>query len=164
LVFIHDQSQLIDRATKEYNCQSVLTPGTESPSSGTAHGIVLVKPDADLDQMVSTLGSLFAERNVNLFVFYAVKGQNEHLYNATEYMLREMADQLSEVGIDSDRITWEQSTKPDRIEAILSQVTDYDFVVLSETQSSLRERIFGQVQSTLAEKTGKPLLTIRTNN
>lgn len=79
-------------------------------------------------------------------------------------MLREMADQLSEVGIDSDRITWEQSTKPDRIEAILSQVTDYDFVVLSETQSSLRERIFGQVQSTLAEKTGKPLLTIRTNN
>lgn len=164
LVFTNDRSQLIDRATNEYNCQSVLIPGTESPPSGTTHGIVLVKPDADLDLIVTTLGSLFAETEVELFLFHAVSSQNRHLYDATEYMLRGMETRLEELGIEGDRITWEQSTDCERLEAILSEVTDYDFVILSESKPRLRERIFGSVQSKLAEETGKPLLTIRTRH
>ncbi|WP_138004609.1 universal stress protein [Halalkalirubrum salinum] len=162
LVFTNDRSQLIDQVTNKYNCQSVLIPGTESPPSGTTHGIVLVTPDADLGLIVTTLGSLFAETEVELFLFHAVTNQDEHLYDATEYMLRGMKTQLAELGIDDDRITWEQSTDRERLEAILSQVPDYDFVVLSESKPRLRERVFGSVQAKLAEKTRKPLLTIRT--
>ena len=162
LAFTSDRRQLINTAANEYNCQSVLTPGTELPPSGTTHGIVLVKPDADLDRIVTTLGSLFAESDVELFLFHAVEGQNEHLYDATEYMLRGMVDHLDELVIDGDRITWEQSTDRDRLDVILSQVSDYDFVILSESKPTLRERIVGSIQGTLAEKTGKPLLTIRT--
>jgi hypothetical protein len=36
-------------------------------------------------------------------------------------------------------------------------------VVMSETKPALRERIFGTVQSKIANKTEKPLLTIRTS-
>ena len=164
LVFTNDRRQLIDRATNEYSCQSVLIPGTESPPSGTTRGIVLVKPDADLERIVTTLGSLFDETNVELFLFHAVESQNEYLYDSTEYMLRGMVDHLDTLGIDRERITWEQSTDSERVEAIFSEVTDYDFVVLSETKPALRERVFGSVQSKLAENTRKPLLTIRNRN
>ena len=164
LVFTNDRRQLIDRATNEYECQSVLIPGTESPPSGTTRGIVLVKPDADLERIVTTLGSLFEETSIELFFFHAVEGENEHLYDSTEYMLRGMVDHLDTLGIDREKLTWEQSTDSDRLAAILSEVTDYDFVVLSETKLALRERIFGSVQSKLAANTGKPLLTIRTRN
>lgn len=163
LVFTRDRDRLIDRATNEYDCQSVLIPGTESPPAETTRGIVLVKPDADLDRVVATCGSLFAESDVELSLFHVAGSGDKHLHDATEYMLRGMVAQLGEHGIDGERVTWEQSTNPDRVAAILSQVADYDFVVLSETKPSLRERIFGRVQSKLAEETGKPLLTVRTS-
>jgi nucleotide-binding universal stress UspA family protein len=163
LVFTKDRNQLIDTATNKYECQSVLIPGTESPPSGTARGIVLVKPDADLDRIVTTLGALFAESDVELDLFHAVETTNEHLYDATEYMLRGLVDRLSELGISRDRIEWEQSTNGERTDVILSRISDFDFVVMSETKPALRERIFGTVQSKIANKTEKPLLTIRTS-
>jgi hypothetical protein len=163
LVFTNDRNQSIDTATTEYECQSVLIPGTESPPSGTTRGLVLIKPNADLDRIVATLGALFEESDVELQLFHVVESKNEHLYDATEYMLRGLADRLSELGISRDRVKWEQSTEGKRIEVILSQVPDVDFVVMGESTPTLRARIFGTVQSRLTNETEKPLLTIRTS-
>ncbi|SNR44829.1 hypothetical protein [Halorubrum vacuolatum] len=161
LVFTRDRRELIDRATNQYACQSVLIPGTEPPPSGTTRGIVLVKPDADLERMVTTLGTLFGETGVELRLFHAVEDQDERLSDSTEYMLRGMVDHLAALGIDRERLTWDQSTDRDRLDVILSEAAEYDFIVLSETQPNLRERVFGTVQSQLATTTGKPLLTVR---
>ena len=163
LVFTKDRAQLIDTATNEYKCQSVLIPGTEAPQSGTTRGIVLVKPNADLDRIVTTLGALFAESDAELHLFHVVESTNEHLYDATEYMLRGLVDRLSELGICRDRIEWEQSTDGEPTDIILSRVSDFDFVVMGETKPALRERIFGTIQSEIANKTEKPLLTMRTS-
>ena len=162
LVFTNDRDQSIDTATNEFGCQSVLIPGTESPPSGTTRGIVLIKPNADLDRIVETLSALFAESDVELYLFHAIESKNEHLYDASEYMLRGLADRLSELGISRDRVTWEQSTEGKRIERLLSQVPDFDFVVMGESTPTLRSRIFGTLQSKLATETEKPILTIRT--
>jgi nucleotide-binding universal stress UspA family protein len=164
LVFTNDRDQLIDTAANEYGCQSVLIPGTEAPPSGPSHGIVLVKPNADLDRIVATLAALFEESDVELQLFHVVESKNEHLYDATEYMLRGLADRLSELGISRDRVEWEQSTDGKPIELILSRVPDFDFVVMGESAPTVRGRIFGTVQSRLTNETEKPLLTIRTGN
>lgn len=164
LSFTKDRNHLIDRATNEYGCGSVLNPGAVSDTSAETErkrGIVLVKPDADLDRMTETLGELFADTEVELLLFHDVETENEHLYDATEHMLRGMTDRLGELGIDRDRTDWEQSTEESRISAILSRVSGFDFVVLSETEPSVRERVFGSVQSALADETDKPLLTVR---
>ena len=163
LAFTKDRNQVIDTATNKYECQSVLIPGTESPPSRTTRGIVLVKPNADLDRIVTTLGTLFAESDVELSLFHVVENTNEHLHDATEYMLRGLVDRLSELGISRDRVEWEQSVTDERTDVILSRISDFDFVVMSETKPALRERIFGTVQSKLANKMEKPLLTIRTS-
>ncbi|WP_138005519.1 universal stress protein [Halalkalirubrum salinum] len=164
LVFTNDRNQSIDTATNEYECQSVLIPGTESPPSGTTRGLVLIKPNTDLDRIIATLGALFEKSDVELQLFHVVGSKNEHLYDATEYMLRGLADRLSELGISRDRVKWKQSMEGKRIEVILSQVPDFDFVVMGESTPTVRARIFGDVQSRLANETEKPLLTIRTSN
>lgn len=161
LVFTKNRDGLIDRIANEEGCESVLIPGTTSASSGTARGLVLVKPDADLNRIATTLGALFADSDVELLLFHAAVNENKHLYDATEYMLRGLVDRLVELGIDSDRIEWEQSTESERLDAVLSRTSDFDFFVLGETEPSVRERIFGTVQATLAEETAKPQLTIR---
>ena len=163
LVFTNDRDQLIDTATNEYGCQSVLIPGTEVPPSETSRGIVLVKPNADLDRIVATLAALFEGSDVEFQLFHVVESKNEHLYDATEYMLRGLADRLSELGISRDRVEWKQSTEGKPMELILSQASDFDFVVMGESSPTVRARIFGTVQSRLANETEKPLLTIRTS-
>lgn len=79
-------------------------------------------------------------------------------------MLRGLAARLSELGINQDKIEWEQSTDKPHHDVILERVSDFDFVVLSETNPTIRERVFGNLQSKLADKTDKSLLTIRTQN
>ena len=162
LVFTNDRDQLIDTAANEYGCQSVLIPGTEAPPSGTSRGIVLIKPNADLDRIVATLGTLFDEGDVELRLFHVVESTNEHLDDATEYMLRGLADRLSELGIDRDRVEWQQSTEGKPIDLILSHVSDFDFVVMGESTPTVRARVFGTVQSRLTNETEKAVLTIRT--
>ncbi|AKH97964.1 hypothetical protein [Halanaeroarchaeum sulfurireducens] len=163
VVFTKNRGGLIDDAANKYDCQSVVLPGTEEPSSRPTRGIVLVKPNADLDRIVTTLSALFADSDVELLLFHAAKNKNKHLYDSTEYMLRGLAGQLTERGIDSDRIEWEQSIEGERLEMILSRVPDFDFVVLGESDPSIRARIFGTVQARLAEETEKTQLTIRTS-
>jgi hypothetical protein len=162
VAFTKDRGQLIDSAANEYGCQSVLLPGKEPVSSGPNRAIVLVKPDADLNRLVTTLGALFVESDVELFLFHAAGTKNEHLYDATEFMLRGLADRLGELGIDAERIEWEQSTGGDRLDRILSRVPDFDFVVLGESNPTIRERIFGTMQARIAEEIETPQLTIRT--
>lgn len=161
LVFAHDRSQLIDRATNKYNCQSVLIPGSESPSTDTPRGLVLVKPDADLDRIATTIGTLFEETDTEFTLFHVAGDSVDQPYDTTEYLLRGMKSRLTELGLDKDRISWKRSMAYNRVDAILSEGSDYDFVILSESEPTLRERIFGPVQSELAKNTQKPLLTVR---
>ena len=147
-----------------YDCQSVLIPRSEAASEPIERGIVLVKPNADLDRIATTVGELFAETDVCLLLFHVVERENKRLHDATEYMLRGLAARLSELGINPNQIEWEQSTRKPHHDVILERVSDFDFVVLSETKPTVRERVFGNLQSKLADKTDKTLLTIRTRN
>ncbi|MEF8892737.1 hypothetical protein [Halodesulfurarchaeum sp.] len=161
-MFTKDRGELMNKAANKYGCQSVVIPGTEKSSSGTTRGIVLVKPDADLERIVTTLGALFAESDVELSLFHAANNENEHLFDSTRYMFDGITGQLNELGIDSDPIEWEQSIEGERLDMILSRVPGFDFVVLGESKPKIREQIFGSVQARLAEETEKTQLTIRT--
>ena len=164
LVFTQNRNQMIDEAVNLYDCQSVLVPRSDTASEPVERGIVLVKPNADLDRIAVTVGELFAESDVDLLLFHVVERENKRLHDATEYMLRGLAARLSELGINQDKIEWEQSTDKPHHDVILERVSDFDFVVLSETNPTIRERVFGNLQSKLADKTDKSLLTIRTQN
>jgi len=161
LAFTGDRERLIDAAVNEYGSQAVLMPGGSRADASPNRGLVLVKPDADLDRLVGTLASAFADGDAELLLFHVTGDRDVHLRDATRYMLRGLEARLVEAGIDPGRIDREQSTERDRLEAILARAADAGFVVLSETEPSVRERVFGTVQSRLATETDAPLLTVR---
>lgn len=161
LGFTRDRDQLIDRVANKHGCNSILLPDSvrsEPPESV----LVLLKSDSDLDRIVSTLVTLFTDTDVDILLFHALERQDDP--DTTEYMLHGVADRLADRGINPDRVQWKQSDRGSRIDTIVSEIAEHDLVVLSESKPSVRERIFGPVQSAIADKTDRPSLTIRASS
>lgn len=158
LSFTKDRDHLIDRVANKHDSKSVLSPGvvqSDRPDSV----LVLLKSDSDLDRIVSTLGTLVGDSDVDILLFHALERGDD--VDATEYMLNGVADRLEKQGISPDRIRWEQSEHGSRVETIVLEASDHDLVVLSESKPTVRERIFGPVQSAVTDQTDRPSLTIR---
>ncbi len=159
LVFTPDRGDSIDRAANEYDTAAILTPGDAGVSVADADRrvLVLLKPDPNIDRILSVLGHHFAGTQLRLVLFHAAEEQAR----AMAYMLRGAADRLAELGVPSEQIDWEVETDRSRINTILSTAPAYDLVVLGETQPTVRERVFGLVQSELLDRTDRPVMTIR---
>jgi hypothetical protein len=78
-----------------------------------------------------------------------------------EFILRGAADRLTEEGVDRSRVDWQllESGSPER--KIIDLVADYDFVVLGETEPSLKDRILGAVLTPILEEIEKPAIIVR---
>lgn len=158
LQFTKNRDQLIDRVANSHDCTSVLFPGTVR-STPPESILVLLKSDSDLDRIARTLATLFRDSSVDILLFHAVERGDD--VEATEDVFREVTDNLETRGIHPDRIHWEQSDRGSRADSIVSEVAEHDLVVLGESEPSVRERIFGPVQSAIADRTERPSLTIR---
>lgn len=158
LSFTKDRSHLIDRVANRHGCKSVLYPGTVR-STPMESVLVLLKSDSDVDRIVDTLGTLFADSDVDMLLYHAVERGDD--VDAMGDMLQGVADRLAERGIHPDRIRLKQSDQGARIDTIVSEVSEHDMVVLSESEPTVRERIFGPVQSAITDRTDRPSLTIR---
>lgn len=160
LSFTRDRNHLIDRVANRHGCRSVLTPG-EVRSTPPESVLVLLKSDSDLDRIVGTLGTLCADSELDVLLFHAVERGDDP--DAIESLLHDVADRLADRGIDPDRLHREQGERGSRVDTIVSEVSAHDLVVLSESEPSVRERLFGPVQSAIADRTDRPSLTIRAN-
>jgi hypothetical protein len=158
LSFTRDRDQLIDRVANRHGCSSVLVPGTVRTTPPESV-LVLLKSDSELDRIVEALSMLFADSDVDILLFHALERGDDA--ESTEYMLHRVADRLTDQGISRDRIRWKQSDRGPRVDAIVSEVSNHDLVVLNESEPSVRERLFGSVQSAIADRTDRPSLTIR---
>lgn len=158
LSFTRNRDDLIDRAANKYGCTSVLLPGTVR-ATPIESVLVLLKSDSDLNRIVETVGTLFTESDVDIVLFHALEEGDD--VDSVEYMLHGVADRLADRGISPERIRWEQSERGSRVDSIVPEVSDHDLVVLSESKPSVRERLFGPVQSAITDRTDRPSLTIR---
>lgn len=158
LSFTRDRNHVIDTVANRYDCTSVLFPGTTRTTPPDSV-LVLLRSDASVDRIVSTVGPLFADSDVEVELFHALEGDDD--VDAIEYMLHGVADRLVDRGVDADRIRWEQSEPGPRVDSIVSEVANHDLVVLGETEPSVRQRLFGPVQSGIADRTDRPSLTVR---
>ena len=158
LVFTRDRDQLIDRVANKHDSTSVLLPGVVR-SKPPESVLVLLKSDSDMARIVTTVSTLFQYSDVTILLFHAVERGDDA--DTTEDMLKDVANRLTDQGIESDRIQWQQSDRGSRVETIVSEVSDHDLVVLSESEPTVRERLFGPVQSGITDRTDRPSLTIR---
>ncbi len=160
LVFTPDRENSIDRAANEYGSAALLTPGNSTSidkNSTEQQVLVLLKPDRNIDRILRVVSELFTANEADIVLFHA----SETADDGMEYMLRGAADRLRELGIARSRIDWQVETGQSRLNAILSVAPDHDLIVLGETQPSVRERVFGVVQSNLLDQTDCSVMTVR---
>jgi nucleotide-binding universal stress UspA family protein len=156
LVFTHDREATIDRIADEYDCDAVLTGGE---STVVDRVLVPIRGDVNLDRILAVVAGLLLAGDETATLFHSVSDEADP--SQGELLLMGAVDRLVEHGVDRDRIDWQLSEGGDPRSDIVELGAEYDLVVLGETEPSLRERIIGDVLSTILDALDAPALVVR---
>lgn len=154
LVFTHDRQDPIDRVADEDGCDGVLVPGEAGPVERI---LVPLRGDRNLDRILSFAGAVARHSGASITLFHAVTDGDED----GEQLLATAAEQLAADGLDDGRVTTQISEGGDSYAQIVEQGSVFDLIVLGETEPSLRERIFGSIPATIADRTSCPVVVVR---
>lgn len=156
LVFTHDREATIDRVAEEHGCDAVLTAG-----DGAAIDRILVpiRGDTNLERIVSVVVNLLLAGEATVTFFHSMEVDGDP--SQGEFLLRGVVEQVTGQGIDSDRISWQLAEGDDPHADIVGLASEYDIVVLGETEPSLRERIIGDMLSRIIDDIQIPALIVR---
>ncbi len=154
LVFTHDRQDPIDRVADEDGCDGVLVPGEAGPVERI---LVPLRGDRNLDRILSFAGAVARHSGAYITLFHAVTDGDED----GEQLLATAAEQLAADGLDDGRVTTQISEGGDSYAQIVEQGSVFDLIVLGETEPSLRERIFGSIPATIADRTSCPVVVVR---
>ena len=155
LVFGKARDKTIDRVAIEEDCDVILTPGRVETVERVA---VPLRGEENADRIVSFVGELLAATDASVTLFHTSAASDrlpgdEILANAT--------DRLVEAGVDPDRIGRRLSEDDDVGRSIVEIGTDFDVLVLGETEPSLRDRILGAIPAQVTAETEDPTFVVR---
>jgi nucleotide-binding universal stress UspA family protein len=156
LVFTHDREATIDRIADEYDCEAVLTAGR---TAGVDRVLVPLRGDVNLDRVLAVVADLLLAGDETATLFHSVAEDADPSHG--ELLLAGAVDRLVEYGVDRDRVDWRLSEGDDPATDIVELGSEYDLVVLGETEPSLRDRIIGDVLSTVVDALDVPALIVR---
>ena len=156
VVFTRDRSKTIDRIANEYDCDAVLTTGDVDALTDV---LVPLKGDVNLDRIVTFVGELLGENDASVMLFHAATDEEDA--EQSEFILRGVADRLTEIGIDEDRIDWSLAETNTPEAEIVAVSAAYDLVVIGESEPSLKDRILGDVPTGIIDRVDSPVLVVR---
>lgn len=156
LVFTHDREATIDRVADDHGCEAILTAGDTDHLDRI---LVALRGEANVPRIVSVVANLLRGSDATVTILHAVPEGADP--SEGETLLEEAVEQLIQQGIEAGRIEGELVTEGDPKAAIIAGQSDYDLVVLGETEPSLRERIIGAFLSGLIDDLERPALIVR---
>jgi hypothetical protein len=156
LVFTHDREATIDRVADQYDCDAVLSTGHVDELERI---LVPLRGDANLERIVSVVASLLDASDATATLFHAVAEDADP--SQGEFLLRGATDRLADYGIDEARVDGRLGEGDDPSAEIAALGSEYDLVVLGETEPSLVDRIIGDLLSRIVEKVDRPALIVR---
>jgi nucleotide-binding universal stress UspA family protein len=158
VVFTHDRSQTIDNVAAEYEADAVLTAGDVGDRLDRL--LVPLRGDDNLDRILGFVGVLLRESQATATVFNVA--ESDEAASRGELLVRGACDRLEErEGIEPGRIDWREETNSSPTDAIIDAATEYDMLVVGESEPSLTERILGDVTSQVINQSSDPLLIVR---
>jgi len=156
LVFTKDERDTIDRVAEQHDCDAVLLTGDIERIDRI---LVPLRGDVNLERIVAIVGDLVRTSDATVTLFHAVTEGTDP--SQGEFILRGAIDRLTEDGVDRDRLDWQLSEGGDPKSEIVALSTDYDLLVVGETEPSLRDRIIGAVLTPILDEVETPALVVR---
>ena len=156
LVFTRDRVQTVDRVANEYDCDAVLTTGAVESLDRI---LVSLKDEQNMFRVLEVVRLVMEAGDPEVTLFHAESVERGSA--RSELYLRGATDWLSERGLDRDAITWVEPTAETQESELIELAETHDFVVMGESEPSVRERVVGDLSNRVYDRTGKPVLTVR---
>jgi nucleotide-binding universal stress UspA family protein len=156
LVFTHDREATIDRVADQYDCDAVLSAERVDTIERV---LVPIRGDVNLERIVSVVAGLLDASGATATLFHSVAEDADA--SGGEFLLRGAVDRLVDYGVDEGRVDWRLGETGDPSAEIVALGSEYDLVVLGETEPSLAERIIGDVLSRIVDDVDRPALIVR---
>lgn len=156
LVFTRDRVQTIDRVANEHDCDAVLVPGSVDQLERV---LVSLKDEMNMFRVLEVVGLLMADRPLDVTLFHAESVEKGSA--RSELYLRGATDWLTERRFPRERVGWEEPTEETQERDLLEEAADHDFLVVGESEPSIRERVVGSIPNRVADETGRPVLIVR---
>ncbi len=156
LVFTHDREATIDRVADQYDCDAVLSAERVDTIERV---LVPIRGDVNLERIVSVVAGLLDASGATATLFHSVAEGADA--SQGEFLLRGAVDRLVDYGVDEERVDWRLGKTGDPSDEIVALGSEYDLVVLGETEPSLAERIIGDVLSRIVDDVDRPALIVR---
>lgn len=157
VVFTHDRSKTIDNVAAESEVDAVLTAGNVGEFLDRI--LVPLRGDDNLDRILGFVGVLLRESDATATMLNVAEG--EEAASVGELLVRGACDRLEGEGIEPARLDWREEYDSSPADAISEIATDYDVLVVGESEPSFTERVLGGVTDELIDKSSDPLLVVR---
>jgi len=156
LAFAYYRQNSIDYAAKKHGCDAVLSLGG---AERIERILAPIRGETNLKRIVGLLGAAMRDSDAEVTFFHAVTEHGDPGHG--EFLIRGAADRLTQAGIDRDRIGWQLSEDASPGDEIVELGAEHDLIVLGETEPSLRDRIFGSVQTRIVDEVDAPTFVVR---
>jgi len=155
LVFTHEGQKTINRMIIEHDCLAVLVPNATGPPEDV---LVAVRGTVGLDRLVRLVGGLFGDTGVAVTLLHVAEEETDEDANT---LLDGLVARLVETGIDDGSIDTRivRDTRPQ--DAIADAATEYDAVVMGESDPSLATFVFGLRAEQVADQFLGPVLVVQ---
>jgi len=156
LVFTHDGQDTIDRTSEEHDCLAVLIPNATKPPETV---LVAVRGIVGADRFVRVLSGLFASTDVGITLYHLAAADETDA--DVETLLDAVRTRLVEQGVDADSIATEVARGDEPLDLIAEAGSDYDAIVMGESDPSVTTLLFGMRAEQVAKQFLGPVLVIQ---
>jgi nucleotide-binding universal stress UspA family protein len=157
LVFTGDQLDTITRVSTEEDCDAVLIPG-KMETLGRV--LVPLRGLATVHRIAPFLADLCRDTTATVTLLH-VRDEDPADGSPRENVLDPAAARMREHGLDPSRLAPEVVTAGAPAATIVDRASDFDLVVLGETEPSVREILFGTVPERIVTTTDVPVIAVR---
>ncbi|WP_263018837.1 universal stress protein [Natronobiforma cellulositropha] len=154
LVFTHNREQSLNRVAEETGCVGTVIP---NPAMRLEDVLVPLRSERSLERVAGLTGDLLAGLDVGV-TLYRLEREDEE----TSGRVLERARELLEArGVDPDLIETRVDTSLTPVRTIVNTASEYDAVVMGESDPSVTTFVFGETAAEVAERFHGPVLVVR---
>lgn len=156
LVFTADPADTFARVSNEEGCTAILLP---RPAERMDRLLVPIRGEANLPRLMTVTARLLDGNAMEVVLLHVVEEDEEE--GAGELLLRGAREQLTEAGIEADRVQLDVRQAEDKLDAVVEAAHEHDGLVLGETRPSLADIVLGEAHERIAEGYEGPILVVR---
>ncbi len=156
LVFTHQAQKTIDRHIYEHDCAAVLVPN----ATGAIEDVLVpVRGTVGADVLARVVAGLFADTEATITLYHVAETAETDEEPST--VLERLQKRLVDHGIASENISTrvEQGRSP--TQAITEAASEFDVVVMGESDPSLTTFVFGMAAEQVAERFLGPVVIVQ---